>query len=97
MCNRNTYLVSSDILGITDLDSHADTCYFGMNPRVTNYTEKVVSVALLQNNICGTRNTPIFTSAIYYDDPDMYQTYILLFPVSLYLRTRIPISCTILI
>ena len=83
---RTIYSVSSDTLGITDINSHVNTCSFVRHERVKNHIEQAVSLSLFHNILPDMRNIPIFNAVIYYDEPDTYQINILLLLLSLYYK-----------
>jgi len=72
-----------------EIDTHADTCYFGSNSLVVEYTGKHVDVTPFPQNL-GKLNQVLITSrAVAYDDPVTMQTYTMVFHQALYMADRI--------
>jgi hypothetical protein len=69
-----------------ELDSHADTCTFGRSAYICEDTGNTVSVQPFIGQLGKLHKVPIVTAAIAYDCQLTYQTYILYFPQSLYIK-----------
>ena len=70
-----------------ELDSNCDTCSFGAGAYIVYDTGQKVSVDPFLNSLGSVDNVPVVTAAVAYDDPDTYQTYILIFNQALYFKT----------
>ena len=70
----------------TDLDSHADTCAFGIQAYMVQDSGDHVNVDGFVSTIGTVKKVPICTMAVAYDCPYSFNTYILLFPQSLYIK-----------
>jgi len=65
------------IEGNIELDSHADTCVFGQNFVVLEYTGKECDVTPYTSSYKAIPSVPIVTAATAWTDPDTAATYIL--------------------
>ena len=70
-----------------ELDSHADTCAFGIGCLVVFDTGKLVSVGGFDQTLGSKQGAAIATIAVAYDCPITFQTYILFFHEALYIPT----------
>ena len=70
----------------TEMDSHADTCAFGGQAYMVQDTGDHVNVDGFVATIGSVKKVPICTMAVAYDCPFTFNTYILFFPQSLYIK-----------
>jgi len=71
----------------TELDSHADTCCFGIEAAIVYRTEHHIEVRPFLDELGSLAKVPIVTAAIAYDDSKTGHTFVLFFPQSLYFRS----------
>jgi len=73
------------IHGLSELDSHANTCVAGSNCLVTEYTGETVSVSAFSKSHDLIHEVPIVKALTAYDDPRTGVTYILVLGQALFL------------
>ena len=78
----STYTTSTTT--VCELDSHADTCAFGANCFILHETSQQVSVQGFHPNMQELQGVKIVTAAVAYDCPELFVTFVLIFPQSLY-------------
>jgi hypothetical protein len=61
-----------------ELDSHADTCFFGDGVMIVNHTMKTVKATPFLKSLGTVTNVSVVTAAVAYDDPRSGKTYVLL-------------------
>ena len=66
-------------LATAQLDSHADTCCFGPNARITHSTGYCVNVNAFVSTVGTVKDVPIVSVAVAYDCPVTFVTYVLFF------------------
>ena len=79
----STYM-SADTSPVCKLDSHADTCAFGKHCYIVNESSQHVSVKGFHPNLPEMSGVKIVTAAIAYDCPELFVTFVLIFPQSLH-------------
>jgi hypothetical protein len=70
----------------TEVDSHADTCAFGSQGYMVQNTGDHVNVDGFVSTIGSVKKVPICTMTVAYDCPHTFDTYVLFFPQSLYIK-----------
>ena len=70
----------------TEVDSHADTCAFGLHAYLVQDTGCFVNVDGFVSSLGSVKRVPICTMAVAYDCPYTLTTYILFFHQALYIK-----------
>jgi hypothetical protein len=79
--------VDDIIAGRMEMDSHADTCVFGKNFVVINYSDRVCDVAPYTDSYDNISNVPIGTGATAWDNPATGEVFISSMRASSWLTT----------
>ena len=81
---RSVYSLLSSQAPRSELDSHADTCCFGLHSYVLSETMRTVDVSPFLSDIGAVEAVPIVSCAVAYDDQKTQTTFILIFHQVLY-------------
>jgi len=76
--------MTADTSPVCELDSHADTCAFGKHCYIVNESSQQVSAKGFHPNLPEMSGVKIVTAAIAYDCPELFVTFVLIFPQSLH-------------